>query len=233
MTGTVYYAIGDIHGQAEGLETLHQRISYKHQRDFPQLNGTIIHLGDYVDRGPDSFGVLETVMAMEKNSPFTVVNLKGNHEQLMLDGCQPGKPGARSEWLANGGEATLQSYFTNGFEAPCQHHLDWMAALPTLHWDRKAGYIFVHAGIDPRTFPHEDDKVRLWTRSKAFLDPSLWQSPDLKDMIVVHGHTPTKTEQPEMAGNGRRINIDTGACFGGPLTSAVISPGCGIEFLQV
>ena len=233
MNETVFYAIGDIHGRADKLETLHRRIDDKHAKYFSQLGGVIVHLGDYVDRGPDSYGVIERVMRLQENSPFSVVSLKGNHEQLMLDGSRPGEHRARSVWLSNGGEATVKSYSANGFDEPCQHHLDWMAALPTLHWDRDAGYIFVHAGIDPRTFPHESDKIRLWTRSRSFFDPSQWQSPDLQDMTVIHGHTPTETDHPEMAKNGRRINIDTGACFGGALTAAVLVPGRDVEFLQV
>lgn len=233
MTETVFYAIGDIHGQSECLEALHRRIDYKHQKDFPDLHGRILHLGDYVDRGPDSFGVIERVMRLEKTSRFDVVSLKGNHEQLMIQGCRSGKARAWSEWQANGGEATLQSYHVQGFESPCEHHLDWMEALPTMHWDRTAGYVFVHAGIDPRRFPHEDENVRLWTRSKSFFDSAQWRSPDLEGMIVVHGHTPTHTDQPEIAEAGRRINIDTGACFGGPLTAVILAPGRDVEFLQV
>ncbi len=231
MYETVYYAIGDIHGQADSLQILHGRIFRYHAKNFPNTAKTIVHLGDYIDRGPDSFKVIETIMALEKISEVKVINLKGNHEQLMLDAYFSGEKRAYSLWLDNGGKETLNSYRAHGFNEPSEKHLNWLMALPSLHWDKEAGLVFVHAGIDPYTFPHESDEIRLWTRSRVFFNPERWESPDLEGMRVIHGHTPTETDEPDIALGGRRINVDTGACYGGPLTAVVLAPKCDVQFL--
>ncbi len=232
MSKTVYYAIGDIHGQAESLRILHGRILRYHAANFPETPKTILHLGDYIDRGPDSFEVIETIMALEKNPDLTVINLKGNHEQLMLDACSTNDKWSYMFWLANGGKETLTSYRYHGYDGPCEEHLNWVKALPSMHWDKQAGLVFVHAGIDPHTFPHEDDTIRLWTRSRAFFNPKHWHSPELDGMRVIHGHTPTTMDEPDIAQGGRRINVDTGACYGGPLTAAVLASKSDVRFLN-
>lgn len=115
----------------------------------------------------------------------------------------------------------MASYRDNGFDVPSPDHLTWVKNLSSLHWDRQAGLIFVHAGIDPCRFPFEKEDIRLWTRAKSFFDPTCWQSPDLCGMRVIHGHTPTESGQPDVSDCGQRINIDTGACYGGMLTAAI------------
>lgn len=233
MYDNVYYAIGDIHGEADRLVGLHDFIHKWHEENHKQLHKTIIHLGDYIDRGPNSYDVIHYLMALQNTPECNVINLMGNHEFLMLEAYRGEDQRAFKAWVDNGGQETLTSYEDNGFDVPDQEHLVWMKKLPSLHWDRQAGLIFVHAGIDPCRFPFENEDIRLWTRSKSFFDPAYWQSPDLIGMRVVHGHTPTESGLPDISGNGQRINIDTGACYGGVLTAAIFVPDRQVEFLYV
>ncbi|VAW03030.1 serine/threonine protein phosphatase [hydrothermal vent metagenome] len=235
MSKKVYYAIGDIHGEADRLISLHDHIHKWHEANHQHLARAIIHLGDYVDRGPKSYEVVQYLMTMQTSGQCEVINLMGNHEYLMLDACirHDGDQRAFMIWYDNGGAQTLASYKAHGFDMPAHDHVMWMKRLPSFHWDRQAGLIFVHAGIDPNRFPFENEDVRLWTRRAAFFDPNCWQSPDLTGMRVVHGHTPTKSGQADVSDCGRRINIDTGACYGGPLTAAIFVPGQETDFLCV
>lgn len=233
MGETVYYAIGDIHGEASRLRRMHNTIHAMHAERFGEFGKTVIHLGDYVDRGPDSYDVIETIIALEKQPDISVISLKGNHEQLMLDACLKVDQHAWRCWLKNGGDDTLSSYQQRNFTTPPVYHLDWLRARASMHWDKSAKLIFVHAGIDPHKFPLGDDRIKLWTRARSFFDTTCWSSPELDGMRVVHGHTPTKNDKPEISEDRRRINIDTGACYGGPLTAVVIAPGQDPSFLLV
>ena len=225
MCENIYYAIGDVHGEADRLKDLHDRIYDWHEGNYPKRPKVIIHLGDYIDRGPKSYEVLQYITALQNHPKCEVINLMGNHERLMLDACRGQDENAFKIWLDNGGKATMNSYKIHGFDTPVQRHIAWANELPSIHWDKKAGLIFVHAGIDPNRFPFENEDIRLWTRAKSFFNPACWQSQELTGMRVVHGHTPTKFGQPEISECGRRINIDTGACYGGALTAAIFVPG--------
>lgn len=231
MRGNIYYVIGDIHGEAGQLRQLHETIIERHKAEFHGVNKTIVHLGDYVDRGPDSYDVIEIVMSLEKDPNQKVINLKGNHEQLMLDAYQRNKRFAYHVWLDNGGAQTITSYQDNGLTEPPARHLEWLAGLPSLYWDKEAGLVFVHAGVDPNKFPFDSEETRLWTRTQSFFDPLCWKSPALKGMRVVHGHTPTQSATPDISTDGRRINVDTGACYGGPLTAVVFAPNQDVQFI--
>jgi serine/threonine protein phosphatase 1 len=235
MAGPIYFAIGDVHGLSERLGDLHQaildRISYE------QSAARIIHLGDYVDRGPDSRGVIDRILALERqfagNPLVDIISLKGNHEEMMLS--QIGE--ATDAWLDQGGRETLESY---GIE-PETHmldwadllptdHLDWLLSRPTLYHDRERRLAFVHAGIDPGAFPACNDNVRMWTRSPAFTDFHRWPERDaLSGLVVVHGHTPL--ENALLAPH--RINVDTGAVYGGALTAVMLKEGAIPALFQV
>lgn len=233
MANTVYYAIGDIHGEASRLRKMHDSIHVMHAREFDAHTKTIVHLGDYVDRGPDSYSVIEAILALETRRDTCVISLKGNHEQLMLNAYVNNNRNAWNTWIENGGAETLSSYRQHNFYMPPEHHLAWLRKRMPMHWDKSANIIFVHAGIDPHHFPFEKDEVRLWTRARAFYDTECWSSPALDSMRVIHGHTPTDNNRPDISRDGRRVNIDTGACYGGPLTAAVIAPGRKLAFLSV
>ena len=222
---TTYYAIGDVHGMDDMLERLHVKIyadiEARGDEDF-----CVVHVGDYVDRGPDSRQVIERLMRMQGEHPESVVCLKGNHEDMMLralSGVQP--PSAMRHWFVNGGKATLKSY--DGDSAVLQEHLDWMEHLPLTLRDADRLLCFVHAGIDPACFPTIAPEVALWTRSERFYEPSTW-SACTEGWTIVHGHSPSLNATDPHATRGQRINVDEGACFPHPaarLACVRIAPG--------
>ena len=226
MTATVYCAIGDIHGEHARLVDLHLQV-LTHARDaFPKARLQFIHLGDLVDRGQDSCGVISYLMAFEARMRPRPITLRGNHEQMMIDAHAAGDRLATAwrHWSMNGGDATLESYALKS--APVlEAHLAWLSGLPTIYEAEEAGLVFVHAGIDPDLFPECGAQVHMWTRRREFLDPRCWTAPGLRQKRVVHGHTPTRDSLPESAGNGQRLNIDTGAVYGGRLTAVCLRTG--------
>jgi len=227
---THLYAIGDVHGEAIRLGHLHEAIFETHKLMHGDAPLTLVHLGDYVDRGPDSFGVIETLQKLEASDRCALVNLRGNHEQMMLDAVNSDND--YDFWLSNGGTETLKSYAAAGFQSVPDAHLEWLADLPTLHIAEAERLIFVHAGIDISIWPQTRSDVHLWTRSKRFFNAQNWDNPELENWCVVHGHTPTDGFHPETEGTpARRINLDTGAVYGGPLTAAKFSPGQPPRFL--
>ncbi|MGG5811083.1 metallophosphoesterase [Falsiroseomonas sp. CW058] len=214
--GVRIYAVGDSHGCAERLEELHARIA-DDMEDRPVDQALLVHLGDYVDRGPDSAGVL----ARLRDSPVpgvATINLVGNHEQMMLAALAPrASQEVVGFWLDNGGGATLESY-----GADPRDRRGWAAAVPAgdlalLRALRPSfgmgGYFFAHAGVRPDVPLDRQDVMDLaWIR-EPFLS---WRG--RLPAVVVHGHTPA--EGPEVLPH--RIGIDTGAVFGGALTCAVL-----------
>lgn len=215
------YAIGDVHGCVGRLAALHAAIAAD-AAARPAARATLVHLGDYVDRGPDSAGVLDLLLGPPPLAE--AVHLLGNHEAMLLDACDPAAhPGAVPYWLANGGEATLASYGASPADPPWEvvppEHLSLLRRCP---WHFAAGdYLFVHAGIRPGVpLDRQDPFDLLWIR-----EPFLDHAGDLP-AIVVHGHTPAAA--PEVLAH--RIGIDTGACFGGPLTCLVLE-GASLRFL--
>lgn len=236
MGTMIYYAIGDVHGEAGLLADLHARI-FNDARGKP---AHIIHLGDLIDRGPDSRKVIDLVMALQADPPpqVHVTTLLGNHEAMMLDALNGPDPGKLRLWRRNGGDETLQSYGldpnalgTDWANAIPSTHMAWLRRLPTEHYDPDRRLVFVHAGIDPATFPACGAERRLWTRSPGFFDTLTWPDrPELEGLLVVHGHTPVRVPVPEIG--LRRINLDTGACFGGPLSAIALRMGREPQILQ-
>ena len=239
---TVFYAIGDVHGLADRLGTLHEQIFADHAARLTAHPLAIIHLGDYVDRGAQSRQVIECVRSLEaraaREGGFVVRSLRGNHEQMLLDAFS-GDPAQLENWLRNGGRETLDSYKRAGqdidqamYNFPLAHR-EWLASLPTMIRDEHRRIAFVHGGIDPSNFPDCDPQHHLWSRSHKFFNPSYWdKNANLDGYTIVHGHTPTSDQEPQLAGGGRRINVDTGAVFGGPLTAVVLAEGQPPRFLR-
>lgn len=233
MSDVIYYAIGDVHGEIEKLDRLLGFI-----REDARLRAAaykIVFLGDLVDRGPDSRAVVERAMSAVARGEALAV--KGNHEELMVHAYEKSESVGVYFWAENGGDETISSYMmANGVyddwrDAIDDRHVRWLKALPAIIRDEARGLAFVHGGIDPATFPNCTDEVRMWTRSQKFFDPGRWPArPELEGLVVVHGHTPTHDFKPHS--NPRRINVDTGACFGGPLTAVVLAPGEERRFLH-
>jgi serine/threonine protein phosphatase 1 len=210
------YAIGDVHGCDGLLAALHAQIA----ADLgarPVGRATLVHLGDYVDRGPDSAAVLARIAGPPPAAGLRVVNLRGNHEDMMRAALADPPPAAQS-WLANGGAATLACWGI-GPDLPPRAwaaRIDaWvhrtLAGLAPSH--RAGGYLFVHAGVRPYVpLDRQDPNDLMWIR-----EPFLSSDADF-GAVVVHGHTPRPA--PEERDN--RIGIDTGAVAGGRLTAVVL-----------
>ena len=218
--GVRVYAVGDIHGRADLLGHLHTRIRID-ASDAPERTKVVVYLGDYVDRGPDSRGVVGALLA-EPLPGFRTVALRGNHEELLLEFLT--KPETARIWVMNGGDATLRSYGVNPKDGDCFAVRDrFAAALPDAHATFFAGlplihtvgdYFFAHAGIRPGVaLDRQSTDDLLWIREE-FLDSRA----DF-GKVVVHGHTPRRV--PDL--NFNRIGIDTGAFATGRLTCLVLA----------
>ena len=231
-TGLSYYAIGDVHGELDKLRLLYEYVADDAARAGDDY--TIVHLGDYIDRGPDSRGVVARIMRLQQEA--SCIALRGNHEQMLLDAIDSTDRNDQAHWALNGGDAALSSYSRiNGERGDWRdtidvEHVRWIRSLPYTFCDDARRILFVHAGIDPWRYPECPDALKIWTRSAKFFEVDEWpERPELEGLLVVHGHTPTDDFVPE--NYSRRINVDTGACYGGPLTCAVLRAGEPPRFL--
>jgi serine/threonine protein phosphatase 1 len=216
--GRRLYAVGDVHGCAVRLTAMHRLI----ERDLaerPVAEATLVHVGDYIDRGPESAGVLAILAAGPLLPGLRVVNLRGNHEQMMLTTIASGRAESAAQWIANGGMATLESWGVPWRTAPLSRwaatipaeHIAFLNALPASYWE--GPYLFVHAGVRPGVpLERQSRHDLLWIR-----EPFLSWEGDF-GAVVVHGHTPFM--EPVVRSN--RIGIDTGAVLGGRLTCAIL-----------
>ena len=226
------YAIGDIHGCLDELKQVQDNIRQDLQ-NRPHPHPITIYLGDFIDRGPDSRGVIDNLIA-ESASPHQTHMLFGNHDEMLLtylrDPMIPIRPNGplvnKIHWLheLGGGAETLRSYGVYGAspEDPPAKHAAFVAALPDKHLDffknlesfvRLGSYLFVHAGINPdATLEDQTLDDLIWMR-----EPFLSSDKD-HGFVVVHGHTPVKAVE----NHGNRIAIDTGAVFGRYLTCLVV-----------
>ena len=214
------YAVGDIHGCADLLDALLDDIDTHAAGRARKL----VFLGDYIDRGPDSARVIETLRKLQWREEGAMVCLMGNHEAMLLPALTT--PGADALWLRNGGAETLASFGVDEAAAIPGDVLDWIEALPTVHDDPLRWY--VHAGFRPEVeAPDPDPESRLWIR-----EPFLSEEYDF-GRHVVHGHTPQTKGRPDVW--RYRTNLDTGAVYGGALTAGVFTTAQGpaVEFLSV
>lgn len=228
----VIYAIGDVHGEATRLSRLHALIDERHDLLFADRTKKIVHLGDYIDRGPDSSAVIEALISLQNKMGPDCICLRGNHEEMMLAGLSSGKDSALTDWLRNGGDDTVASYRrADNYPVP-KHHVNWLRTLPEIHIETEEKLIFVHAGINPKEYPDDRAGVYLWTRSRRFFEVEHWDNEALVGWTVVHGHTPTSDFYPDHAtGRASRLNLDTGAVFGGRLTAAIFDRGEPVRFI--
>jgi serine/threonine protein phosphatase 1 len=239
MTGRTI-AIGDIHGCRQAFEALLQAIA-------PQPEDRLILLGDFVDRGPDSWGVVERILKLQHEC--NLVSLLGNHEEMLLTAISD--PDTLRPWLGFGGDATVESYrlgreglppLTNA-DVPFRKWL-WMLAesrnelhrFPVSHleflracsaWYETRTHLFVHANCRPDVAPVEESEQFL--RWEA-VDPC-WAKPHKSGKVMVVGHTAQKDGQ--VLDLGHLICIDTYCHGGGWLTALDIDTGhkwqCDLE----
>lgn len=224
MTNPIY-AVGDIHGQ---LDLLKDAVAKIDQDGGPDAQ--VVFLGDLVDRGPDSAGVIDFLMKGQRDGRNWIV-LRGNHDRMfsyfMEDVPRPDPQILIGmDWFSGriGGRGTLASYGIITTEVSRYYqihpiaretipaeHVAFMASLPAYY--EKNGVLFVHAGIKPDVPLHEQTEDDMcWIRHEflEYAEPHPW--------LVVHGHTPGG----EAVHKGNRVNLDSGAGYNRPLTAAVI-----------
>jgi serine/threonine protein phosphatase 1 len=221
--GQRVYAVGDVHGRADLLARLADLVAVD-LAERPAAQALAVFLGDYVDRGRDSAGVLDRLAAGQFPTPM--ISLRGNHEETFLEFLQ--NPEILESWRHYGGVETLVSYGVSardimrgrGYDAA---RVALWEALPPAHLDFLNGtllswsagdYFFAHAGVRPQV-PLERQNAHdlLWIREE-FLN----YRGSFDDKVVVHGHTP----MPEAELLHNRINVDTGAYATGVLTCVVL-----------
>ena len=228
--GTRYYVIGDVHGRLDLFEALIEAVE-RDDRSCAPARTTVVLLGDLVDRGPDSAGVVER--ALRWQAERRVVLLAGNHEEMFLDSFAD--LGVLRHFLRHGGRQTVLSYgiAREDYDSATYEELQerMRAAVPPAHIaflssardHFEAGdYLFVHAGIAPDVPLAEQERHYLrWIR-EPFLD-----HPAPHSHMVVHGHTITEG----VDARSNRIGIDTGAYRSGTLTALVLE-GTGRRLIQ-
>jgi serine/threonine protein phosphatase 1 len=191
------YVIGDIHGEIDQLKTIIDKINYKPKED------KLIFLGDYIDRGADSYQVYRYIKELDNGENIL---LRGNHEEMMIDAVL--NDNNIQLWYHNGGQAT-ESSFPNRSEL--EKAAQFFNSLPYYHSSQD--YIFVHAGIRPnRKLKEQTEHDLVWIRYQ-FLGA---KAKDFKEKrTVVAGHTPV----PEVKFEENKILMDTGAGKGGILSA--------------
>jgi serine/threonine protein phosphatase 1 len=231
--GSRVYAVGDIHGRVDLLRVLHRLIQQDAERHRAPRK-VVVYLGDYIDRGMESPGVIDLLLDAALPG-FESVHLKGNHEDTLLQFLDEANVGF--SWLLYGGAETLQSYgirqprAASGDEDMARAQRDLREKLPERHRRFMAGlklthaegdYLFAHAGVRPGVpLDQQIPEDLLWIRDE-FL-----QSDSEFGKVVVHGHS--ITTRPDVHHN--RIGIDTGAFASGTLTCLVLE-GTDWAFLQ-
>jgi len=196
-------AIGDIHGRLSKLKGLLDQI-------LPTDDDRLVFLGDYIDRGAESFEVVELLLRIKKELPRTIM-LRGNHEDFVVSLFMGNQSEyQRNIWLKmNGGVMTMSSYRNNG--CFLKEHRDFYMNLP-LSWETEE-YFFCHAGVRPGIPLREQNSCDLIEIREPFLSSEMNFG-----KIIVHGHQPVTS--PDIRHN--QINIDTGAGKYGPLTAIVL-----------
>ena len=198
-------AIGDIHGCSTALTALLDLIA-------PQPGDTLVTLGDYVDRGIDSKGVLDLLIALKDRC--RLIPILGNHDEMMLH-ARDGRSDFQF-WLNCGGDAALDSYgSTSQIDLiPAAHFRFLESCLPFFETDT---HFFVHANYkSDLPLDRQDDNTLRWLSLRDFVP-----GPHCSGKIAVVGHTP----QPDVLDLGHLICLDTGCCTGGWLTALDVASG--------
>jgi serine/threonine protein phosphatase 1 len=222
--GRLVYAIGDVHGRLDLLKPLIRGLAEDALASSVEERPMLVFLGDYIDRGPGSKGVVDCVLSLKAQGAFEVRCIKGNHEEALLQFLDDTAFGAT--WMEHGGHATLASY---GVQPPAsrtdqegwQVTRDALAkALPPRHLAfyrslelmfTLGDYAFVHAGVRPGVpLDQQAERDMLWIRGDFLRFKQSFGK------VIVHGHTPM--DEPQVTEH--RLNLDTGAYATGILTAA-------------
>jgi serine/threonine protein phosphatase 1 len=224
--GLAIYAIGDIHGRLDLLTDLLAQVAADAARHPADQRRRLILLGDYIDRGTESRGVVDALLDLSLPG-FTPTFLMGNHEEAMLEFLDEQTDGVG--WLTYGGLETLISYGVSVRRLPTDaasatelrdalraavppRHVDFLRRCVLSHVE--GDYVFVHAGVRPgRSLEQQDRRDLLWIREEFLRAPGA-----LPGKVVVHGHTICDSPQDL----GHRIDIDTGAFVSGQLTCLIL-----------
>jgi serine/threonine protein phosphatase 1 len=207
--------VGDIHGKLDLFNQLLEKMEYRTGED------RLILIGDLVDRGEHSRGVVERAIELKSESPNNVIVIRGNHEAMMLAALANPESEQAELWYYNGGIETLQSYADEegNLDVP-ESHWDFIASLPTWYEDDHA--IYVHAGLpedDDGSFLHPRDASQnpelYWARNRKFFG-------GYEGKTVVFGHTITGMifgERAKVWMRGSLVGVDTGAYLTGTLSA--------------
>lgn len=235
--GRVGYAVGDIHGRVDLLSQMLGALEARADEDAREAGApVVVFLGDYVDRGPDSAGVIDLLLR-ERPQRFERRYLKGNHEQAMLAYMEA--PLANRAWVLQGGAETMRAYGVATPPPTAATEADWLTAaeqlrarVPQAHLEflhsleRYAvygDYAFVHAGVDAsRPLEKQSDTDLFWSRAQFIASKRRFSH------RVVHGHTPVDRPYADE----RRVAVDTGAYASGVLTAARFE-GDQVSFVSV
>ncbi len=207
-----YWVISDIHGCLNTLRSLVETLVQ------PGKDDTLIFLGDYIDRGPDSKGVLDYVMDLQIQG-FSVITLKGNHEEFLVKAYEEEKQlksflffksanKSKEQWLRYGGKEALQSFKTDNISDIPEFYIDWINQCPMYH--EMKDYFIVHAGLNfDIDDPLEDTQAMTWIRDFR-VDPA-----KINNRRLIHGHVPVSLDFIDLTLNSDSypfIDLDNG-CY--------------------
>jgi serine/threonine protein phosphatase 1 len=215
----ITYVIPDIHGRVDLLRDGLDRVA-AHARG---RTGTVIALGDYVDKGPDSKAVIDLLRGATVLAELPFIALKGNHDAMMVEALR--QPSKMAGWLEKGGDTVIASYGGDGSRVP-KADIKWLDGLPLIHSDRHR--IYVHAGLDPDVpLDRQTEKTLLWKRYPEGVTSGY------DGRYVVHGHDSFPDGPKILEG---RANLDTRAWRTGRLVIGLFDddkPGGPIDFIEV
>ncbi len=204
MTNNLIAAIGDIHGCLEEMNQLIDKVLDW----FNGREGKIIFLGDYVDRGPDSKGVIDRLRNWQ-HPTVEIVILLGNHEELMIQSVLYDDDSMAGVWMRNGGFQTMVSIG----EENLREYSQWLEANTVLTYKTEK-HFFVHAGVNPsHSMADQTRQDYLWIRDRFMRNTAPYEN----GIRIVHGHT--AKNDAEIMHN--RINLDTACCYGEKLTAGL------------
>lgn len=192
--------VGDIHGCSKTFRTLVGEVIKLTRKD------TLILLGDYIDKGPDSKGVLDFILKL-KDEGFEVIAIRGNHEELLIKTLE-GDNSAKKKWLSNGGDTTLESFGVRSANEIPELYISFLKRMG-YYIEMEEAFI-VHAGFNFETHDPFADKDSMLEIRDYQPDEKL-----LQGKKIIHGHTPVKMDEvrQRIIDNNTLINIDAGCVF--------------------